>query len=57
MTGVRVQLGIVCGSTDHGALVEVVRYMPRRWVLVRHEGRLALTFTYCLAPRPKGVTE
>ena len=40
-----------------GALVEVVRYMPRRWVLVRHEGRLALTFTYCLAPRPKGVTE
>ena len=44
------------GAAMVGCDVEVVRYMPRRRVLVRHEGRLVLTFGYCLAPRAKGAT-
>ena len=36
-----------------GCDVEVVRFMPRRRVLVRHEGRLVLTFLWCLERRPQ----
>ena len=39
------------GAAMIGALVEVVRFMPRRRVLVRHEGRLVLTFLWCLDRR------
>ncbi|MBF8255106.1 MAG: hypothetical protein HW375_13 [Anaerolineales bacterium] len=38
-----------------GELVEVVRYMARRRVLVRYEGRTVLTFTWCLA-RPEATS-
>jgi len=39
-------------NIPHGALVEIVRFYPRRKALVKYRGRLVLTFSTLLRKRP-----